>query len=219
MVHHGTQCSVQVVIYLRNTRASSRKGLPPALRRSFGHESSADWPTAPEQRRLRTSPLPARVCSLFYSFYSSLLLLLHVFSYTCCLDCSLGPLFSCLALTLLLFMLLFSSPLFSLLFFFETRLSSSSWIVLLAFFSSLRLVHEFSFVYPRVGGRRILELGAVFKPSSPFRAACRPRRSHFFTNTCPVRILVKSLVAAVISQLFQRPSQCASIGSLLLVAL
>ena len=41
---------------------------------------------------------------------------------------------------------------------------------------------------------------------------------HFFTNTCLVRILVKSLVAAVISQVFQRPSQCVSIGCLSLVA-
>ena len=36
-VHHGTQRAVQVVVHLRNTRASSRKELPAALRRSSGH--------------------------------------------------------------------------------------------------------------------------------------------------------------------------------------
>ena len=50
------------------------------------------------------------------------------------------------------------------------------------------------------------------------RAACRPRRHIFFTNTCLVRILVKFPVAAVISQVFQRPPQCASIGCLSLAA-
>ena len=177
----------------------------------------------PRSNEIRTSPLPARACSLFYSFSSFacfLLLLLHVFSYTCSLACSLGLWFSfSLALTpwLLVFMLLFPLALFSLLFFFETLLSLSSWIVLRAFFRSLPLVHEFFFVYRRVGGpatypRRRLP---IFES---IRAACRPRRHRFFTNTCLVRILVKSLVAAVISQVFQRPSQCASIGSLSLVA-
>ena len=43
---------------------------------------------------------------------------------------------------------------------------------------------------------------------------------HFFTNTCPFGLFSssQSLVAAVIPQVFQRPSQCASIGSLSLVA-
>ena len=36
-VHHGTQRAVQVVVHLRNTRASSRKDLPATLRRSSGH--------------------------------------------------------------------------------------------------------------------------------------------------------------------------------------
>ena len=49
-VHHGTQNAVQVVVHLRNTQASSRKELPAALRRRSGHESSADWLTATEQR-------------------------------------------------------------------------------------------------------------------------------------------------------------------------
>ena len=49
-VHHGTQRAVQVVVHRRNTQASSRKELPAALRRRSGHESSADWLTATEQR-------------------------------------------------------------------------------------------------------------------------------------------------------------------------
>ena len=47
-VHHGTQRAVQVVVHRRNTRASSRKELPAALRRSSGHESRADWLTTTE---------------------------------------------------------------------------------------------------------------------------------------------------------------------------
>ena len=125
-----------------------------------------------------------------------------------------------LALTLLLLLsvLLFSSPLFSLLVSFETLLSSSSWIVLRAFFRSLLLVHEFSFVYRRVGGRRILELGAAFHSSSLFGQPV-VRGATFLHQHLSVRIiLIESLVAAVIPQVFQRPSQCASIGSLSLVA-
>ena len=123
-----------------------------------------------------------------------------------------------LTLLLLLFVLLFSSPLFSLLVFFETLLSSSSWIVLRVFFRSLLLVHEFSFVYRRVGGRRILELGAAFQSSSLFGQPV-VRGATFLHQHLSVRIiLIESLVAAVIPQVFQRPSQCASIGSLSLVA-
>ena len=115
-------------------------------------------------------------------------------------------------------MLLFSSPLFSLLVFFETLLSSSSWIVLRAFFRSLLLVHEFSFVYRRVGGRRILELGAAFQSSSLFGQPV-VRGATFLHQHLSVRIiLIESLVAAVIPQVLQRPSQCVSIGCLSLVA-
>ena len=115
-------------------------------------------------------------------------------------------------------MLLFPSPLFSLLVSFETLLSSSSWIVPRAFFRSLLLVHEFSFIYRRVGGRRILELGAALQSSSPFGQPV-VRGATFLHQHLSVRnILVESLVAAVIPQVFQRPSQCASIGSLSLVA-
>ena len=144
-----------------------------------------------------TMPLPSR-------------LVIHLFS--CLFSCSLAL---TLLLILLLFMLLFSPPLFSLLFFFEMLLSSSLWIVLRAFFRSILLVHEFSFVYHQVGGRSIL--GAVFHSSSLFRRLSY-EAPHFFTNTCPVRILVKSLVAAVISQVFKRPSRCELIGCLMLVA-
>ena len=46
MVHK----TLQVVVHLRNTQASSRKELPAALRRRSGHESSADWLTATEHQ-------------------------------------------------------------------------------------------------------------------------------------------------------------------------
>ena len=157
-------------------------------------------------------------CSILLSslFCSIVLFLFHIV-----LFCSIVLLGSCslaLTLLLLLFVLLFSSPLFSLLVFFETLLSSSSWIVLRAFFRSLLLVHEFSFVYRRVGGRRILELGAAIQSSSLFGQPV-VRGATFLHQHLSVRIiLIESLVAAVIPQVFQRPSRCASIGSLSLVA-
>ena len=84
--------------------------------------------------------------------------------------------------------------------------------------SSRAIVHEFSFNYRRVGGRRILELGAVFQSSSLFGQPV-VRGATFLHQHLSVRIiLIESLVAAVIPQVFQRPSQCASIGSLSLVA-
>ena len=176
---------MQVVVHRRNTQASSRKELPAALRRRSGHESSADWLTATEQRDKNVaaaysclfSSVPSFCSVLFYlpSFFSILLSSLFcsivLFLFYMVLFWSIVLLGSCslaLTLLLLLFVLLFSSPLFSLLVFFETLLSSSSWIVLRAFFRSLLLVHEFSFVYRRVGGRRILELGAAFQSSSLF---------------------------------------------------
>ena len=155
------------------------------------------------------SSLGSVPCSILSSLLFSLLFVLFVL---------LGSCSFALTLLLLLFVLLFSSPLFSLLVFFETLLSSSSWIVLRAFFRSLLLVHEFSFVYRRVGGRRILELGAVFQSSSLFGQPV-VRGATFLHQHLSVRIiLIESLVAAVIPQVFQRPSQCASIGSLSLVA-
>ena len=184
---------MQVVVHLRNTQASSRKELPAALRRRSGHESSADWLTATEQRDKNVAAAYSCLFSSVPSF-CSILLFSSIFSlvlfYPLCVLFSilfvlLGSCSLALTLLLLLFVLLFSSPLFSLLVFFETLLSSSSWIVLRAFFRSLLLVHEFSFVYRRVGGRRILELGAVFQSSESIRAACRPRR-HISSPT-PVR--------------------------------
>ena len=226
---------MQVVVHLGNTQASSRKELPAALRRRSGHESSADWLTATEQRDKNVA---AAYSCLFYSTFhpstfhpsvqfSSVLSFYSLWFYplwvlpSVLFSLLFVPLGSCsLALTLLLSLsvLLFSSPLFSLLVFFETLLSSSSWIVLRAFFRSLLLVHEFSFVYRRVGGRRILELGAVFQSSSLFGQPV-VRGATFLHQHLSVRIiLIESLVAAVIPQVFQRPSQCASIGSLSLVA-
>ena len=107
-------------------------------------------------------------CLLVFDLF---VLLFLFFSYTCSLTLALSLVLlgSCSlarTLLLLLFMLLFSSPPFSLLFFFETLLFSYSWIVCHAFFRSLLLFHEFSFVYRRVSGRYILELGAIFQSSS-----------------------------------------------------
>ena len=205
--------------------------LPATLRRRSGHESSADWLTATEQRDKNVA---AAYSCLFYSTFhpstfhpfvqfSSVLSFYSLWFYplwvlpSVLFSLLFVPLGSCsLALTLLLSLsvLLFSSPLFSLLVFFETLLSSSSWIVLRAFFRSLLLVHEFSFVYRRVGGRRILELGAAFQSSSLFGQPV-VRGATFLHQHLSVRIiLIESLVAAVIPQVFQRPSQCASIGSL-----
>ena len=213
---------MQVVVHRRNTRASSRKELPAALRRRSGHESSADWLTATEQRDKNV----AAACSCLF-FSTPLLWFSSIFSlvlfYPLCVLFSilfalLGSCSLALTLLLLLFVLLFSSPLFSLLVFFETLLSSSSWIVLRAFFRSLLLVHEFCFIYRRGGGRRILELGAALQSSSLFGQPV-VRGATFLHQHLSVRIiLIESLVAAVIPQVFQRPSQCASIGSLSLVA-
>ena len=158
-------------------------------------------------------------CSILSFVLSSVLFLSSLlFSLLFVLFVLLGSCSLAVTLTLSLVVLLFSSSLFSLLFFFETLLSSSSCIVLRAFFRSLLLVHEFSFVYRRVGGRRILELGAAFQSSSLFGQPV-VRGATFLHQHLSVRIiLIESLVAAVIPQVFQRPSQCASIGSLSLVA-
>ena len=158
-------------------------------------------------------------CSILSFVLSSVLFLSSLlFSLLFVLFVLLGSCSLAVTLTLSLVVLLFSSSLFSLLFFFETLLSSSSWIVLRAFFRSLLLVHEFSFVYRRVGGRRILELGAALQSSSLFGQPV-VRGATFLHQHLSVRIiLIESLVAAVIPQVFQRPSQCASIGSLSLVA-
>ena len=72
-VHHGTQNAVQVVVHLRNTQASSRKELPAALRRRSGHESSAEWLTATEQRDKNVAAAYSCLFSSVPSFYSILL--------------------------------------------------------------------------------------------------------------------------------------------------
>ena len=159
------------------------------------------WP--PRSNEIRTSPLPTRAGSvlfhpLFYSilFSSSIPLLLFcsilssfvlgsilsslLFSLQFVLFVLLGSCSLALTLLLLLFVLLFSSPLFSLLVFFETLLSSSSWIVLRAVFRSLLLVHEFSFVYRRVGGRRILELRRASSNLRVYSGSLSSEAPHFF---------------------------------------
>ena len=152
---------MQVVVHLRNTQASSRKELPAALRRRSGHESSADWLTATEQRDKNVAAayscwfssifhpsVPSFYSVLFWSIVLFPLVLYPLWVLSSVLSSirsirSIGLLFSrpySLTLTVR------ASPLFSILVFFETLLSSSSWIVLRAFFRSLLLVHEFSFV-------------------------------------------------------------------------
>ena len=64
---------MQVVVHLRNTQASSRKELPAALRRRSGHESSADWLTAMEQRDKNVAAAYSFLFSSVPSFCSILL--------------------------------------------------------------------------------------------------------------------------------------------------
>ena len=185
-VHHGTQRAGQVVVHLTNTRASNRKELPAALRRSSSHESSADWLTAMEQRDKNI----AAACLCLFSFgLFSLVLSSVLFSLLSCslfYSFCLGSCSVALTLLLLLLVLLFSSPLFSLLFSFETLLSSSSWIVLRAFFRSLLLVHEFSF--PSSIVESAADVSSSSAPSSNLRVysgSLSSEAPHFFTDTSP----------------------------------
>ena len=191
---------MQVVVHLRNTQASSRKELPDALRRRSGHESSADWLTATEQRDKNVaaaysclfSSVPP-FCSIllfhpsvlsFYSlrFYPLWVLPSVLFSLLFVLlgSCSLA-----LTLLLLLFVLLFSSPLFSRLVFFET-------LLVFIFVDRPPCLLQESSSRPRV----LLHLSSSRRPTNPrarrrlpifesIRAACRPRR-HISSPT-PVR--------------------------------
>ena len=215
-VHHGTQNAVQVVVHLRNTQASSGKELPAALRRHSGHESSADWLTATEQRDKNVAAAYSCLFSLFHPsifpllFYRSIPLLYgSILFYR-----SIGLLFSRpYSLTLTVRAVILFTALLS------TRLLRDATVFIFVDRPPcLLLVHEFSFVSRRVGGRRILELGAAFQSSSLFGQPV-VRGATFLHQHLSVRIiLIESLVAAVIPQVFQRPSQCASIGSLSLVA-
>ena len=189
-VHHGTQHAVQVVVHPRNTRASSKKELPAALRWSSGHESSADWLTTTEQQdknvaaaysclfysssmflfcSFRFYPLwvlssvlfSLPSCSLFYSFCS--------FYWALVLSPSLSYSHCSCCYSLHRSSLCSSS---SRRYCLHLRGSSSvpSSGVFFPSTSSPSSVIEFSFVCHRVGGRRtrILELGAVLQSSSLF---------------------------------------------------
>ena len=92
-VHHGTQNAVQVVVHLRNTQASSRKELPAALRRRSGHESSADWLTATEQRDKNVAAAYSCLFSSVPSFYLPSFCSLLFYSVLCSILGSI-PLFS-----------------------------------------------------------------------------------------------------------------------------
>ena len=218
-VHHGTQNAVQVVVHLRNTQASSRKELPAALRRRSGHESSADWLTATEQRDKNVAAaysclfssvpsfyLPSSVLSFYSSsiwFYSGLsfywaLVLSPLLSYSycsCCYSLHRSSLYSSSSRRYCLHLRGSSSVPSSGVFFSST--SSPSSIV-----------------------ESAADVSSSSAPSSNLRVG-QPvvRGATFLHQHLSVRIiLIESLVAAVIPQVFQRPSQCASIGSLSLVA-
>ena len=227
-VHHGTQNAVQVVVHLRNTQASSRKELPAALRRRSGHESSADWLTATEQRDKNVAAAyTTRVgsllfhpfvpsfcsvlssllfysilsvfCSLFYSFYWALVLspLLSYCYCSCCYSLHRSSLYSSSSRRYCLHLRGSSSVPSSGVFFSSTS-SPSSIVESAADVSSSSAP---SSNLPSLFGQPVV------------------RGATFLHQHLSVRIiLIESLVAAVIPQVFQRPSQCASIGSLSLVA-
>ena len=200
-VHHGTQHAVQVVVHLRNTQASSRKELPAALRRRSGHESSADWLTATEQRDKNVAAAYSCLFSSIPSFCSVLfcsILLFHP---------SIFPLLFYRSIPLLygsiLFYrsigLLFSRP-------YSLTLTVRAVILFTALLSTRLLRDATVFIFvdrspcllqesssrPRV----LLRLSSSRRPTYPrarrrlpifesIRAACRPRR-HISSPT-PVR--------------------------------
>ena len=206
-VHHGTQNAVQVVVHLRNTQASSRKELPTALRRRSGHESSADWLIATEQRDKKVaaaySCLFSSVPSFssifhpfvpsFYSilFYSGSLLFYPLGSVLCPVLSSIRSIHS--------IGLLFSRP-------YSLTLTVRAVILFTALLSTRLLRDATVFIFvdrrpcllqesssrPRV----LLRLSSSRRPPYPrarrrlpifesIRAACRPRR-HISSPT-PVR--------------------------------
>ena len=190
-VHHGTQHAVQVVVHLRNTQASSRKEWPAALRRRSGHESSADWLTATEQRDKNVA---AAYSCLFYStsllFHPSIFPLLFYRSI---------PLLYGSILVYRSIGLLFSRP-------YSLTLTVRAVILFTALLSTRPLRDATVFIFvdrppcllqesssrPRV----LLRLSSSRRPTYPrarrrlpifesIRAACRPRR-HISSPT-PVR--------------------------------
>ena len=187
---------MQVVDHLRNTRASSRKELPAALRRSSGHESSADWLTATEQQDKNVAAaysclfysVPSFCSLLFYSVLCSILSSIRLFS----------PVFSSTR-SVRSIGLLFSRP-------YSLTLTVRAVILFTALLSTRLLRDATVFIFvdrppcllqesssrPRV----LLHLSSRRRPTYPrarrrppifesIRAACRPRR-HISSPT-PVR--------------------------------
>ena len=194
-VHHGTQHAVQVVVHLRNTQASSRKELPAALRRRSGHESSADWLTATEQRDKNVA---AAYSWWFYSVFCSSIL---SSGYGSILSSLFSPFLSSIR-SIRSFGLLFSRP-------YSLTLTVRAAIFFTALLSTRLLRDATVFIFvdrppcllqksssrPRV----LLRLSSPrsWRPTCPrarrrlpifesIRAACRPRRHiSSLTPVCP----------------------------------
>ena len=197
MVHK----TLQVVVHLRNTQASSRKELPAALRRRSGHESSADWLTATEHQDKNVAAAYSCLFSSVPSF--------HLPSFCSVLFCSivlfslvlssLGSALCCILSSIRSIGLLFSRP-------YSLTLTVRAVILFTALLSTRLLRDATVFIFvdhppcllqesssrPRV----LLRLSSSRRPTYPrvrrrlpifesIRAACRPRR-HISSPT-PVR--------------------------------
>ena len=200
---------MQVVVHLRNTQASSRKELPAALRRRSGHESSADWLTATEQRDKNVAAAYSCLFSSVPSFCSILLFHPSVPSFCSVLFCSivlfslvlssLGSALCSILSSIRSIGLLFSRP-------YSLTLTVRAVILFTALLSTRLLRDATVFIFvdrppcllqesssrPRV----LLRLSSSWRPTYPrarrrlpifesIRAACRPRR-HISSPT-PVR--------------------------------
>ena len=195
-VHHGTQRALQVVVHRSNTRASSRKKLPAPLRRRSGHESSADWLTATEQRDKNVAAAYSCLFSSVPSFCSVLFCSIVLFSLVLS---SLGSALCSILYSIRSIGLLFSRP-------YSLTLSVRAVILFTALLSTRLLRDATVFIFvdrppcllqesssrPRV----LLHLSSRRRPTYPrarrrppifesIRAACRPRR-HISSPT-PVR--------------------------------
>ena len=188
---------MQVVVHLRNTQASSRKELPAALRRRSGHESSADWLTATEQRDKNVAAAYSCLFSSVPSFYS--ILLFHPSVQFYLLSCSILSSLCSVLYSIRSIGLLFSRP-------YSLTVTVRAVILFTALLSTRLLRDATVFIFvdrppcllpesssrPRV----LLRLSSSRRPTYPrarrrlpifesIRAACRPRR-HISSPT-PVR--------------------------------
>ena len=208
-VHHGTQNAVQVVDHLRNTRASSRKELPAALRRSSGHESSADWLTATEQQDKNVAAAYSCLFSSFPSFcsillFSSILLLFYGSVLSSLLFYSILSVFCSLFYSL--YWALVLSPLLSYSYWScfyslhrSSLYSSSSRRYCLHLRGSSSVPSSGVFFSSTSSTSSIVEAAAdVSSSSAPpsnlrvYSGSLSSEAPHFFTNTCPSGIFSSS---------------------------